>query len=136
MIRTFERRGFLPGISTGRLHIFLLTLLLAHTTIGQSLNQNDVRPIVGRNVIHTVKAGESMFTIAQKYGLAVDHLTFANGYSPVTVELDPGETIIVPRERILPKNPPHNGLVLNLPERGVYFFSKRQIRPLYSSVYR
>ena len=63
-----------------------------------------------------------MFTIAQRYGLAVDHLAFANGFSPVTVQLDPGETLIIPRQRILPKNPPKNGLVLNLPERGVYFF--------------
>lgn len=67
-----------------------------------------------------------MFTIAQRYGLAVDHLAFANGYSPVTVEIAPGQQIVVPGQRILPANPPQNGLVLNLPERGVYLFRNGQ----------
>lgn len=90
--------------------------------MAQTPNLKDVRPLVGRNVVHTVKSGENMLTIAQRYNLAVDHLAFANGFSPVTVDLNPGETLIVPGERILPKNPPKNGLVLNLPERGLYLF--------------
>lgn len=78
--------------------------------------------MVGRNIIHTVKKGETIFTIARKYGLAVDHLAFANGYSPVAIIVDPGEELIIPGERILPAKPPANGIVLNLPERGLYFF--------------
>ena len=111
----FERKSILPGI-----------LLLLLTSVSQPIwaqpQVEDTRQIVGRDVIHTVRKGESLFTIAQRYGLAVDHMAFANGFSPVTVELDPGEVLIVPGQRILPKNPPANGLVLNLPERGVYFF--------------
>lgn len=97
-------------------------ILLNLTAWAQESKVNALRPIVGRNVIHEVKADESMFSIAQKFGLAVDHLAFANGFPPTTVLLDPGETLIIPGERILPKNPPKNGLVLNLPERGVYLF--------------
>jgi L,D-transpeptidase ErfK/SrfK len=82
----------------------------------------DVRKTVGRNFVHTVASGESIFTIARKYNLAVDHLAFANGFPPTAVEIDPGVTLIIPKQRILPANPPRDGLVLNLPERGLYFF--------------
>ena len=87
-----------------------------------SATTQDVRKVVGRNVLHTVKSGESLFTIAERYGLALDHIAFANGFSPSAVEIEPGVTLIIPRERVLPANPPKNGLILNLPERGIYFF--------------
>lgn len=98
--------------------LMVLILLLALPAPAQE----DVRPIVGRNLIHIVKPQETMYTIARKYGLAVDHLAFANGFSPTAIILDPGVKLVIPGERILPKNPPTNGLVLNLPERGVYLF--------------
>lgn len=112
----FEYFSLLPG-SRG---LILCILILA--LVGSTAAKPQARPIVGKNILHTVKKSESMFTIAQKYGLAVDHLAFANGYSPVTVGIEPGEILIIPGERVLPKNPPRNGLVLNLPERGLYFF--------------
>ncbi|MCA9780787.1 MAG: L,D-transpeptidase family protein [Candidatus Eremiobacteraeota bacterium] len=116
MKQPFEKSIRLPGL-------FLLFLFVATQSVWA---QEDVRKIVGRNVVHTVKSGENMLTIAQRYGLAVDHLAFANGYSPVTVDLPPGEQLIVPGERVLPKNPPRDGLVLNLPERGLYLFRNGQ----------
>ena len=116
MIHPFEKLIRLPGL-------FLLFLMVAWQPV---FAQEDVRKIVGRNVVHTVKSGESMLTVAQRYGLAVDHLAFANGFSPLTVDLPPGEQLIVPGERVLPKNPPKNGLVLNLPERGLYLFRNGQ----------
>lgn len=82
----------------------------------------DIRKTVGRNFTHTVKPGESIFTIAQKYDLAVDHVAFANGFPPTAVEIEPGVTLIIPKQRVLPANPPRDGLVLNLPERGLYVF--------------
>ncbi len=82
----------------------------------------DVRKTVGRNFVYTVQSGESIFTVAKKFGLAVDHVAFANGFPPTAVEIDPGTVLIIPKQRILPANPPANGIVLNLPERGLYFF--------------
>jgi len=117
MKTSFEQGSRLPGYL---LFGFFLSCILALPAVAQQ--PQDVRPIVGRNILHTVKAGESLFTVAKRYGLAVDHLAFANGYSPVAVGLDPGEVLIIPGERVLPKNPPKNGLVLNLPERGIYLF--------------
>lgn len=82
----------------------------------------DVRTIVGRSFLHTVKPGETLFSIARQYGLAVDHLAYANGFPPTAVAIDPAVVLIIPKERILPANPPRDGLVLNLPERGLYLF--------------
>ena len=116
MKHPFENIVHLPG----RLLLFLL--LLALPSAAQPTPAKEVRPIVGRNVIHTVKSGENMLTIAQRYGLALDHLAFANGYSPLTLNVPVGEQLLIPGERVLPKDPPKNGLVLNLPERGIYLF--------------
>lgn len=87
-----------------------------------ALQPQDVRKTVGRNFLHTVQSGESIFTIACKYNLAVDHVAFANGFPPTAVEIDAGSILLIPKQRILPANPPRDGLVLNLPERGLYFF--------------
>jgi L,D-transpeptidase ErfK/SrfK len=118
MKHPFENLFRLPGL------FLCFFVMLTGATVAQE--SSDVRKIVGRNVVHTVKSGDNMLTIAQRYGLAVDHLAFANGYSPLTVTLPVGEKLIVPGERILPKNPPSNGLVLNLPERGIYLFRNGQ----------
>jgi L,D-transpeptidase ErfK/SrfK len=87
---------------------------------------DDVRKTVGRNLLHTVQPGESIFTIARKYGLAVEHVAFANGFAPSAIEIEPGVTLIIPKQRILPAHPPRDGIVLNLPERGLYLFRNGQ----------
>lgn len=121
MKQPFEHISRLPG----RMSVFLLMLLLFCHASAQAPG-TDIRKIVGRNVIHTVKSGENLLIIAQRYNLALDHLAFANGYAPTTVDVAVGEQLLIPGERVLPKNPPKNGLVLNLPERGLYFFRNGQ----------
>lgn len=106
---------------------FLLSFgLPARADQRAKITVKDLRKTVGRNLLHTVRSGESIFTIAHEYGLAVDHVAFANGFPSVAVEIDPGITLIIPKQRILPANPPRNGLVLNLPERGLYVFRNGQ----------
>lgn len=100
----------------------LAPLVPAHADVLAASSLKDVRKTVGRNFVHTVQSGESIFTIAQRYNLAVDHLAFANGFPPTAVEIDPGIALIIPKQRVLPANPPRDGIVLNLPERGLYFF--------------
>lgn len=96
-------------------------LVLAWPCVAQT-PLKDVRKTVGRNFVHTVRTGESIFSIAHRYGLAVDHVAFANGFPPTAVEIDPGVGLLIPKQRILPANPPRDGLVLNLPERGLFVF--------------
>lgn len=80
------------------------------------------REVVGNDKVHIVAAGENLYTIAQSYGLAIEHLAFANGLSAASVNVEVGEELVIPKRRVLPANPPSNGLVVNLPERGVFLF--------------
>lgn len=105
----------------------LLQMLLISPSSGQT-ESVDYRPTVGTNKLHRVSPGEDLLTVARRYQLAVDHLAFANGFSPLAVEIDPGTELVIPLQRILPKNPPANGIVLNLPERGLYFFRGGQFQ--------
>lgn len=109
--------------------LLLVGLLTCAATARPSLasaGTNDVRKTVGRNFVHLVQPGESIFTIAQRFGLAVDHIAFANGFPPTAVEIEPGVPLIIPKQRVLPANPPRDGLVLNLPERGLFVFRNGQ----------
>ena len=105
----------------------LIVTLLSGAAFAQDvMSPKDVRKTVGRNFLYTVQQGESIFTIAQRFGLAVDHVTLANGFPTTAVEIDPGTVLIIPKQRILPANPPRDGIVLNLPERGLFFFRNGQ----------
>lgn len=81
-----------------------------------------VRQAVGKDRVHVVQLGENLYSIAKSYGLAIEHLAFANNLSPDSVNVAAGTELLVPSRRVLPANPPSNGLVVNLPERGVFLF--------------
>ena len=81
-----------------------------------------LRGVVGQDREHVVAPGENLYGLAQQYGLAIEHLAFANGLSPTSTAVAPGTRLLVPGRRVLPANPPSDGLVVNLPERGVFLF--------------
>lgn len=98
---------------------YMLAFVLLLTVLASA---QDVRPMVGRLTAHKAVAGEDMARIALKYRLAVDHLAFANGFPITTIDVEPGASVFVPTWRILPANPPRNGVVVNLAERVLYLF--------------
>jgi len=102
----------------------LLVLLLALPAVA-------LPPVAGEDRFHTVKAGENLAGIAKHYGLAIEHLAWANGL-PISLAAPVGQTLRVPLRRILPANPPKNGLVVNLPERGVYLFKNGRFIRFYA----
>ncbi len=79
------------------------------------------RPM-GKDVIHEVKKGEDLYTIARQYGLAPDHVMWANDVSfkhPPAV----GEQLTIPLRRIPPAaRDGSTSIVLNLPERILYLY--------------
>ena len=97
--------------------VCLLALLLLCPVSAQV-----ARPMVGSNSQYTAKEGDSLLTIAKAHGLAIEHIAFANGYPLTAVQIVPGTEMVIPRRRVLPANPPKDGLVLNVPERGIYRF--------------
>ena len=78
--------------------------------------------MAGEDSEYVAQEGDTLFTIATRHGLAIDHLAFANGYPVTSVNIIPGTVLTIPGGRVLPANPPYTGLVLNIPERGIYRF--------------
>lgn len=91
----------------------------------------DLRPMVGRLDGAVTAARETLFEVALRHRLAIDHLAFANGLPISTVAVPAGTRLVLPLWRILPDHPPANGVVINLPERGVYFFRDGKYRGFY-----
>jgi lipoprotein-anchoring transpeptidase ErfK/SrfK len=79
-------------------------------------------PMVGSLTPYETRPGENLFQIAYDHRLSVDLLAFANGFPVTTTRVAPGTRLILPTWRILPVDPPANGIVVNLPERGLYLF--------------
>ena len=77
---------------------------------------------VGHNKTHQVEEGDTIFTVARHYGLAPDHLLWANQLR-LDDPLKPGEELVIPLRRIPPFTPSEStAIVLNLPERMLYLF--------------
>jgi L,D-transpeptidase ErfK/SrfK len=89
-----------------------------------------IRPMVGE-LRGVVSRGEGMFDIAHQNRISVEHLYFANGIHPGTQMVPEGTKVVVPNWRILPSNPPKNGIVINLPERGAYLFRNGKFKNFY-----
>lgn len=89
------------------------------------------RWMVGEVKGYTAKAGENLLDIALRNSLAIDHLCFANGWPASATKIYPGTPVVLPKARVLPSNPPRDGLVINLPERGLYFFRNGHFKQFY-----
>lgn len=88
-------------------------------------------PVAGQDKFHTVTAGQNLADISNHYGLAIEHVAWANGL-PLSLNAPVGQKLRIPLQRILPPNPPKNGLVVNLPERGVYLFKNGKFVRFYA----
>lgn len=93
-------------------------LLLTVAALGQQVAQ----PMIGQPKTYSSQVEDDLLTIAKANNLAVEHIAFANGYPVTAVQIVPGTELVIPLQRILPANPPRTGLVLNIPERGIYRF--------------
>lgn len=89
------------------------------------------RGCVGQLKTHVAVEGEDLLSISRRFRLAIDHVAFANGFPVTTLRVRPGTRLIIPTWRILPANPPVNGIVVNLPERGFYLFQGGKFRNFY-----
>lgn len=85
------------------------------------------RSIVGEVGHYNSVPGEDLLDIAFKHRLAIDHLTFANHWPQTATRIYPNTPVLIPNLRVLPKSPPRDGIVVNLPERILYFFRGGQL---------
>lgn len=116
--------GLRWGRKRGSMHGFLRRSFAA-LALGLCLLAGPVASLpntMGQDVIHEVKEGETLFTIARLYGLAPDHVMWANNVShkhPPRV----GDKLTIPLRRIPPAARDNSlSLVLNLPERMLYVY--------------
>lgn len=86
--------------------------------------------VVGKERTIPVVAGDNLYELGLRHGLAIEHFAFANGL-PVQLTVARSGEIILPSRRILPANPPADGLVVNLPERGVFLFRNGAFEKFY-----
>lgn len=99
--------------------------------LGLSLSAPAELPqVVGKSQTIQVAAGDSLYELGLRYGLAIEHFAFAN-HLPAQLAVPRTGEITVPSRRILPANAPSDGLVVNLPERGVFLFRNGQFDKFY-----
>jgi L,D-transpeptidase ErfK/SrfK len=93
------------------------------TAVAPSPAPVGLMPLVGQNFTYEVKAGETLYTLGLRYKLAIEHLMWANGLAGMAVK--PGTRLLIPAAHVLPATL-EDGLVVNLPERGMYLFKNHQ----------
>ncbi|MBP1748094.1 MAG: ErfK/YbiS/YcfS/YnhG family protein [Deltaproteobacteria bacterium] len=84
--------------------------------------------IIGGDVVHTVGKGENLYRIGAKYGVYWKTIARANGLN----EKDPlieGTTLKLNTRRIVPRVV-DNGIIVNIPDRTLYFFRDKQLMAL------
>jgi L,D-transpeptidase ErfK/SrfK len=95
----------------------LLTLVLA-VTLDQS-------SIVGDLSMHVVQPGDSLTLIGARYGVSVKHLAAINALSS-QAKLTVGQELYIENRHIVPDGP-HDGIVINIPQRMLFFFSQGRL---------
>lgn len=78
---------------------------------------------MGHDSHASVVYGDSLYEVARRSGFALEHLAEANGL-PVSLARLEVSKVVLPSRRILPHASPAEGVVVNLPERGFYVFSR------------
>lgn len=78
--------------------------------------------IVGQNLVVHARQQDTLMDIARRYDVGNDAILMAN---PKVDRWLPGQgtPVLIPGRHILP-NAPHKGIVLNLPEKRLYYYPK------------
>jgi L,D-transpeptidase ErfK/SrfK len=109
------------------LHILMLLACWSVAVRGATfLLPSDGNNIVGQIQVVTADSRNTLLDIARHFELGFEEITLAN--PGVSIWL-PGEgtRIVVPTEFILPP-PPWQGIVVNIPQRRLYYFPPRKVK--------
>lgn len=87
------------------------------------------RQLVGSDSTYQSQPGDTLLSLARRHGLGLEHIAWANGRA-VDLRPLPLKVYRIPGRRIAPR-PLKDGLVLNLPERGIHFFRDGQWQGFY-----
>jgi len=99
----------------------LVTLLFATAYCAVS----DASQVIGGEVLYTVEKDDTLEGIAAKFGVPVKRIVDANSLDPKK-RLTRGRVLKIYDRKIIP-DPIDEGIVINIPERRLYFFRARQL---------
>ncbi|MCJ7750042.1 MAG: L,D-transpeptidase family protein [Armatimonadetes bacterium] len=89
---------------------------LAQEEVRRALSR--LAPVFGKSALYSRKGKEDIYTIARRYGVSASDLYNANDGDLLLGD----ELLLIPMQRIAPV-PSVDGLVVNLAERGLYFYT-------------
>jgi len=104
-------------ISPVKFYLILLLLLIPSLSAADS--------IVGGEITYVIREGDSLSLIAARLGTRADIIAGKNHIDPKKL-IHPGQKLVVNTRKIVPKMP-DNGIVINIPERMLYFFENGKL---------
>lgn len=99
----------------------LIGAFAINTSYAVTYTVNENGETIGQNKQVTLKKGESLSTVAKRYGVAVREVIAANPSIAGEKRLPAGTRISIPSQSRLPSGP-HTGIILNLAELKIYYF--------------
>ncbi|HVV68306.1 MAG TPA: L,D-transpeptidase family protein [Gammaproteobacteria bacterium] len=103
------------------IHFILALFFISTSAFAQTFNVPAQGDVVGSVKTAVVKAGDSLPQIARDYDMGYTELEEANPNIDPD-HLNPGTVVVIPSQFILP-NTPRNGIVINLAEMRLYFYT-------------
>jgi L,D-transpeptidase ErfK/SrfK len=79
--------------------------------------------IIGGIQTGFVKSGDTAATIAQAYDIGFNEIQNANPSIDMNHRFSSGREVVIPTEHLLPDNAPRKGIVINLPEMRMYYYT-------------
>ena len=103
---------------------FFISGLFASSEAFETYSYDKNTTVIGSLKTHTVKGKDSLIEIARKYGIGYNEITDANPKLDAFVPGD-GKSATIPTLWILPELTAYDGIVINLSEMRLYFFSRK-----------
>lgn len=104
---------------------FLLIGYIASTLASSVDVQNGhALSILGKLQAGQIRAGETLAALARRYHVGYDEVVAANPHIDIH-HIQVGDTLVIPSKHLL-LTKPREGIVVNLPERRLYHYNKKQ----------
>ena len=106
--------------------LYCLFILSGVSSASEAFNYSRNNNVVGVLRTYTIKGDESLIEIARKFGIGYNGIVEANP------KLDPfvpgkGKTVRISTQWILPDMPSYDGIIINLSEMRLYYFTKDKV---------
>ena len=102
---------------------YLVTLLFTHSACAAAYEYNHHSDLVGEIQYHVVRKRDTWESIGYHYDVGYDELRNANPHVK-NITNYVGKTLIIPTLHVLPERKDRYGIVVNLAEKRLYYFTE------------